>query len=176
METKDKHRETITHSIPVTALILLITCLLPGCTAISGVGRSVGVLPTLTPTPTPTPVASPTPIPCHIQAQEFIKGVDGMLLAWDDANALAGRTSRIALAGPVGRLQELRRQMLELPAPPCVRTARAGLQQYMDAVIDGYLLFMSDQPDSEVSKKFAEADGYLKRAVEWLAEVKGAQP
>ena len=147
----------------VLATLALMVLVLAGCAQITGAGRSLGILP------------SPTPIPCGVQAQEFVTKVEGLLDDWDDANTLAGQTSRIALSPAIARLQEIRRDVHDLQPPECAGYTQSAFELYMDSVIEGYLLFMSDSPDSQVSEQLVKAQGLQDTAVRWFAELKAQQ-
>jgi hypothetical protein len=102
---------------------------------------------------------SPTPAPCGVQAKVFVAAVDALLDDWDDANALASTTSRIALAPQVSRLQELRRQVADAGAPVCAVETRVALIDYMDAEIQGYTMFMAGKDEADISKQLLHARG-----------------
>lgn len=61
---------------------------------------------------------------------------------WADADRLAGSTARIALAGPVQRLQEIAREAGAIDVPPCVSAARSALQDLTQKSAEGYIQFM----------------------------------
>lgn len=66
---------------------------------------------------------------------------------WIDAEKLASSTSRIALAGPVGALQELRRQAEGLRPASCLADAHKSLVSLVGASVDGYISFMRHDRD-----------------------------
>ena len=111
--------------------------------------------PTATPPPTSTPL--PTPIPCPKQIAEFMQEAQEIIQQFDDANALAGKTPRVALAQPVGRLQDTRRQVDKIQANDCAKHLKRHLGLYMDSVIMAYLAFMGQARDTEVSTMMDEA-------------------
>ena len=61
---------------------------------------------------------------------------------WIDAEKLAGATARIALSGPVAALQELKRQVIALPIPPCLAEAKTSLVSLIVKSADAHLEFM----------------------------------
>lgn len=74
-----------------------------------------------------------------------IKSVDELLVRWDDAVKVAGGTGRIALSGPVERLQTIKRDADRLTVPPCMDQAKGHLTRSMDYTIEGYLAFMRNE-------------------------------
>lgn len=64
---------------------------------------------------------------------------------WDSANALASSTSRIALSGPVQKLQDIYEQTESIKASGCTEGSKKELLKYMDLVVSGYLAFMRDR-------------------------------
>lgn len=66
---------------------------------------------------------------------------------WIDAEKLAGSTARVALAGPVGALQELRRQAEAVQAPSCLTDTHKSLVKLLGASVDSYLSFMRQDRD-----------------------------
>ena len=66
---------------------------------------------------------------------------------FDDASALAGSTSRIALSGPVAQLQAIRREAEALVVPRCLAPARAELVAAISEFTDAMMLFMANSDD-----------------------------
>jgi hypothetical protein len=122
---------------------------------LGGNGLKVNILPT----PTVTPV--PTAESCYHQSEKYRSEVTDLIEEWDDAESVAGSTSRIALSPAVSELQRVRREVDNLEFPDCAEYAQYHLVTYMDTVIEAYLLFMADAPDSSVSDKFEEANSQL---------------
>lgn len=63
---------------------------------------------------------------------------------WDPALRLAASTSRIALATPVQRMQDIRSKTNNQPAEGCVADAKRHLMAHMDYSIEAFLEFMQD--------------------------------
>jgi len=61
---------------------------------------------------------------------------------WIDADALAASTARIALAGPVERLQALAREVAGMRVHSCAERARAALAKVTAVSSNGMLQFM----------------------------------
>ncbi len=82
--------------------------------------------------------------------------------AYQDAYDVAASTSRIALAGPILQLQQVKRDTQLTPVPPCMEGAKYELVQTIDNGISAFLAF-SSQDDFTV-------DFYMNESVSHLAE------
>jgi hypothetical protein len=82
---------------------------------------------------------------CQEVARGYVADVTKLLRAWDDADAVASKTSRIALAPQVARLQEIRRAVATLQPPACAVDTHHLALAYMDRVVESYLAFMGDE-------------------------------
>lgn len=76
---------------------------------------------------------------------------------WEDAVKLAGQTSRMALPGQVSAMQAIRRKADAMAPPACLEKTHGHLIASMDASIDGFLSFMSQDGDFIVSTHFKTA-------------------
>lgn len=72
-----------------------------------------------------------------------------LLGRWVDALSLAESTPRVALAGPVSKLQELKREAEKQTVSGCLVEPTANLTAAMDLMIDGFLIFMRDASGAE---------------------------
>jgi hypothetical protein len=88
--------------------------------------------------------------PCSEKSSNYLESIEPLLEKWDDANQLAGSTSRIALSGPVATLQEIKQEAAELDSPTCAEFVSSTLSDYMDLTIESYLAFMTEEPDDFV--------------------------
>lgn len=84
--------------------------------------------------------------------------LDGFAQEWDDAIDIARSTGRIALSGPIGELQSIRRDVQRQEWPECATDAHGHLVNWMDGTIDGFLAFMQQKPDSEITGIFEDAN------------------
>ena len=115
--------------------------------------------------------------PCSDQSKEYIKEANQLFDDWDDANRLAGTTSRIALSPAIARLQEIRREASDLQVPQCAEKVNDMLLDYMDKTIDGYIAFMSEEDDNKVNDIFDKASLLLdKFTKEFIALEYGSEP
>ena len=76
---------------------------------------------------------------------------------WEDALKLAHSTSRIALSNQVATLQSIRRDVKSIPVGKCLEPAGRKLSEHMDAMIDGFLLFMGND-EYTAKTKFEKAE------------------
>lgn len=95
---------------------------------------------------------------CRQQASAFINQIEPLAREWDDANAVTKSAARIALAAPVAKLQSLRRETENIQAPQCAFLVKQRLIDAMDNTINGYLAFMAQKPDNQVSQYFDQAN------------------
>lgn len=70
---------------------------------------------------------------------------DDMVSRFEDAKRVAGTTSRIALAQPVGALQALNREARQLTAPPCLQLGKDHMLTAMEQTVEGFLVFMRNE-------------------------------
>lgn len=99
-------------------------------------------IPVPTPTPTELPTPTPTAIPCHVEADEFLKELDGVVREWNDASILARNTPRLMLSSQIDQLQSIRRKVIDLSPPSCAVVIRDQYVDYMQVEIDGLLSFL----------------------------------
>jgi len=89
---------------------------------------------------------------------------------FDDAYNVASSTARISLAQPVSELQRIQRETDAVPVPACMETAKTELVLSMDAAVKGFLAFMANESDSQVSTLFdSSVDHLMKFSDEMLA-------
>jgi|CXWK01.1.fsa_nt_gi hypothetical protein len=154
------------HLIPILALLSLLA--LAACGGASpDAAIATGVAATLEAQAIQTAVQAtqraqntPTPEPQQLyadQAADYLAELAALRQRWLDALEIADSTARISLAGPVGELQAIRREIGALEGPACAQGAGAALYIHSEAVIDGFLLFMQDEPESQINAKFDEA-------------------
>lgn len=89
------------------------------------------------------------------------KGIDQLNTIenrWEDTQTLASSTARIALATPIGELQEIRRDLKKLDVSECLIPAKEALSSYMDSRISNFLNFMRETESTyfEINPKIIE--------------------
>ena len=141
----------------LVSLSILISFLISSC---GGTSAPSG------PTQTPDP-CSPT------EVQKYIDAIDDVERRFDDAYTLANSTARGSLSPVIGELQAIRRDAEDLDVPSCAEKARDNLVIYMDAVIEGFLLFLSNESDEKVGSQFITANTYFKNYLNSLANLSG---
>lgn len=103
---------------------------------------------------------TPTPLPqltCAEEASAFLGSLSSILGRWQDAIDVANSTARVSLAGPVGELQAIRREVDEQDVPSCATPAKIALVSSMDHLIEAFLLFMQESADSRINQEFDES-------------------
>jgi len=90
------------------------------------------------------------------QVNKSLSKMEAIHQRWSDASRLANSTSRIALSGPVERLQEIQRELENMPpVVSCLNNARQNLELAVAADVESFLLFMMDR-NAESNRKSAE--------------------
>lgn len=77
---------------------------------------------------------------------------------WKDTLALADHTSRVALSGPVEKLQSIKRETASMLVPKCLVEPKKKMVNGMEKIIAGFLKFMSDA-DYKPVDEFKEGIG-----------------
>jgi hypothetical protein len=139
-----------------TICLCLTAIILSGC---SGVSFSA-------PTPTPT---------CAQQAAHFLDEIFAIQDEWKDAETLAGSTPRMSLPPIVSNFQEIRRRADAITAPECAEQAKSYAVDYMDRTIEAYLLFLSQESDTDITNKFDEANRAYDNYFDEVAKIRSGE-
>lgn len=111
-------------------LLVLVAC---------GAGEALQVEPTAVP-------ATATPLPsCAEEYPEFHEALGDALDEYSDAMDIMFSVSKLAVAGPIGDMQDVQRAVEKLDAPACGVTAQLAVADYMDAEIGFWLDVLSDK-------------------------------
>ena len=94
---------------------------------------------------------------CRAKAADYEAQLKPLLSEYEEALALAGKSSRISLAPQVASLQELRRRTAAVEYPECAAKARDHLLAAMERAVDAFLAFMGQEPDTVVNLYFTKA-------------------
>lgn len=114
---------------------------------IAGAGCTLSSIPA---TPAPTAAATQASAVCAMQDGTAITSAfQPFTVRWGDAVVLVDNTPRIALSGPVGQLQAIRRDTEAVQWPPCGRHAADLLIEGMNSEIAGYLGLMAGHTADE---------------------------
>lgn len=111
---------------------------------------------------------------CAAQSDTFLKDARSVAQEWDDAVRLTSQTPRAALPAQIQNLQSIRRKAQALHAPDCAQAVQTRLAAAMDASIDAYLAFLSQQPDVAVRVAFQQADAKMVAFRDSVAELTGS--
>ena len=93
---------------------------------------------------------------------EFDKSVselNAIYARWNDALKLADSTARIALSGPVGKLQEIKREAESLMVPACLVEPKKKMIDGMNHMIDGFMHFMGSADIGKILARASFEDG-----------------
>jgi hypothetical protein len=93
-----------------------------------------------------------------------------------DAFSIANATPRISLDGPLGELQEIRRDTVRIQVPACLENAQEILVGSMETTIDGFIAFMNQESDTEVTMHFVNAGSQLGLALDEIEAIKACAP
>jgi hypothetical protein len=120
-----------------------------------------------------------SPVNTYCPEEEAKYGIDTFLdigERWDDAINLAFSTSRIALADQISNLQDIKRETNNLELPECLHASRSYYVMGMEDSIEGFILFMTEGSEAEISRKFDSADTNFLGASIYLAEIESCLP
>ena len=104
------------------------------------------------------------------------KQLNDIRTQFDDAYAIAESTSRIALAGPVATMQEIRRATDKLETPKCMENAKTLTVNGMDAMINGFIAFMAEQSDSQVGSYIQSSSDYFMQSIDEIDRIAACRP
>ena len=102
----------------------------------------------------------------------YLEDSQSILERWSDAYDRAASTGRIALAPVIGELQEVRRDFGDLDPPEDAAYMHSAVLDAMNFSIDGFLLFMADEDEAEVSRLFSLAERSMGWAFDDLDELR----
>jgi hypothetical protein len=92
--------------------------------------------------------------------------LDEIAVKWKDAFKVASATGRVALSGPVGDLQSLKREVEALEVSECLRLPKLELSSGFDKFINMFLAHMrQEEPDElKVLSAMVDIGNYTKGA------------
>jgi hypothetical protein len=127
---------------------------------------------TSVPVSTPTPVLTATPDPCSpSEIGKYIDSIRSVSRHFDDTSSLADSTPRNQLAVVISEMQAVRRDAEDLKVPACATDAKDALVAYMDQIITGFTIFLSQSPDSEVTAAFNKAKELLTKYTDTVDKI-----
>jgi len=81
----------------------------------------------------------------------------------------------MSLPPAIADLQTIRREAEDLEVPVCAVSAKNALVTYMNATIDGFIAFLSDEPDTKVNAAFKKANELSKDYLEAMLKLGESQ-
>lgn len=102
---------------------------------------------------------------------EYIDATADIEAEWLDAVELAESTSRMNLPDRVSEMQAILRSYKKIEVADCYQGIHAAFIASYEAAIEGFMLFMSQESDSEVSEAFETANRHFERGQKWLWEL-----
>lgn len=85
---------------------------------------------------------------------QSLEAFDELVKRWEDAVRIADSTSRVSLAGPVAKIQEILRDAEKLTPPPCLDGGKKELLSSMTNTVKGFIEFMRN--DANIGKELAQ--------------------
>lgn len=102
------------------------------------------------------------------QYREEITQLNGPYMRFVDDLKVASATGRIALSGPVGRMQQSVRELREIQTGECLQQVQSNIAEGMTTIINGFITFMdADNPDDDSTSLIAKGSKLMKESVDW---------
>jgi hypothetical protein len=112
--------------------------------------------------PTAAPATATRLLSCAEEYPEYFEALGDALDEYSDAMDIMFSVSKLAVAGPIGDMQDVQRSVEKLDAPACGVTAQHAVADYMDAEITFWLTVLSDDfgpgPKGERAMQSARAE------------------
>lgn len=105
-----------------------------------------------------------------------IDEMESLAEEWDDAYAIASSTSRMALSGPIGDMQEIKREVGDMVVPPCLESSVVNLEKSMEFTINGFIAFLGQEDDDDVVYYFDMANKFQDNWSDDIAEIMECLP
>ncbi len=107
---------------------------------------------------------------------QHIKVFNEIFSEWEDAEKVAASTSRIALAQPVAKLQEIKRRLAAESYAGCMETTRILYVAAMNSQIEAYLDFMRGKEGEAAAQiKFIDYEKQVEQAKKEYVRCKPTQ-
>lgn len=102
------------------------------------------------------------PYICSKKERELVtEKIDPLIQDLQDVNDLAGSTSRIALATPLSRMQEVQRNIRDLEFPQCAEPVKNDLLETVGSLLTAYLAFAADDNEFLINAYFSNFEDDL---------------
>jgi hypothetical protein len=103
----------------------------------------------------------------------YIELTEDIEARWLDAVDLASNTSRMSLSGPLSEMQAILREYKSLEVPECYEEIHEKFIESYEYTIDGFLAFLAQESDEQVSRLFRYSDTSFEDAMRLLVELPG---
>lgn len=115
--------------------------------------------------------------PCGtVKVQKAMDAMYGAIDEFNDAYDVANNTPRISLSSPINQLQSIRRDANDIEVPACLKNGKKLLTGYMQTVIDGFVAFMGQASDYEITLIFLNASSQLGTAEDEFDSILACAP
>jgi hypothetical protein len=99
-----------------------------------------------------------------------------LLERFNDIDKVANVTSRIALPPVIDNMQQIKRDTNDFELPGCMEPARNYLILYMESEIDGFIVFLAQNSNSQANSYFERSLTYIQKLADELDRVNNCTP
>ena len=139
-------------------VIIALAVVLAGCTLVPAA---------LQPTPTPA---------CQAEVSAYLDKMRPLVGKFSDTTKLANSTARIALAPIVRDMQQIRRDMIDIPSPQCAKPAVLLISEGTDLIVNNYIRFIAKEDEKSIAHDMAMgADKFTDGMAQLTALAAGAK-
>lgn len=115
--------------------------------------------------------------PCGIQrVQESTQQLLDIQKRWDSSLILATNSSRLVLTEPLVKLNDIRQELIIIPVPTCMQSAKQNLQNSMRSTIEAYISFLQYVSENDIRQKFNIAAKEMGEYVRKMQEIHNCAP
>lgn len=108
--------------------------------------------------------------------QTYLDAVVPLFTQWNDQLIVANSTGRISLSGPISNLQTTKREFLAIEHPVCLNSAHNSVSKGMNAVIDGFVAFMSNNEINLASTQIKAGSNDIDTGIDSMIAIKKCAP
>jgi len=112
---------------------------------------------------------------CDKLSAEYLVQVQTIMDEWQDQFTLANSTPRASLSPAIAELQRIKRSADALEYPECAAEVQTNLISSMEYTIDGFVLFLGDEPDAQVNSKFESAMQFMQWAIDAIQDINASE-
>jgi len=102
---------------------------------------------------------------------EYIEATADIEAEWLDAVELANSTSRMNLPDRISEMQSILRDYKRVEVAECYQGIHDSFILSYETMIEGFMMFMSQESDNKVSATFEAANEHFERGLKWLWEL-----